>query len=265
MVSHDEKEKCMSADVTTYSGKTVLITGGGTGVGADMARAFASRGADVWITGRRADVLENVAASHPSIMTHTCDVTQEADIIALFDKMECADIVIANAGAAASAPFDKTSLELWHSLMGVNLTGVFLTLREGVRRLKACKRSSGRLIAISSITGKVGYPYISAYAASKHGVLGMVKVAALEVAKTGITVNAICPGYLDTEMTEKSINNIVTKTGISFEEAVDKLKIYSPQHRLFDADEVTAAALYLASEEARGVNGQGLSVCGGET
>ena len=93
----------------------------------------------------------------------------------------------------------------------------------------------------------------------------MVKVAALEVAKTGITVNAICPGYLNTEMTEKSINNIVTKTGISFEEAANKLKIYSPQHRLFEADEVTAAALYLASEEARGVNGQGLSVCGGET
>ena len=255
----------MSADANAYSGKTVLITGGGTGVGADMARAFASRGAAVWVTGRRAEVLENVAVAHPSITPHVCDVTEEADIIALFDKMECADIVIANAGAAASAPFDKTSLDLWRSIMDVNLTGVFLTLREGLRRLKASKRPSGRLIAISSITGKIGYPYISAYAASKHGVLGMVKVAALEVAKTGITVNAICPGYLNTEMTEKSINNIVTKTGISFEEAANKLKIYSPQHRLFEADEVTAAALYLASEEARGVNGQGLSVCGGET
>ena len=126
-----------------------------------------------------AEVLENVAVAHPSITPHVCDVTEEADIIALFDKMECADIVIANAGAAASAPFDKTSLDLWRSIMDVNLTGVFLTLREGLRRLKASKRPSGRLIAISSITGKTGYPYISAYAASKHGVLGLVKVAAL--------------------------------------------------------------------------------------
>lgn len=248
-----------------FSGKRVLITGGGTGIGADMAHSFASLGADVWITGRRADVLNKVASNMTSIKSQICDVTQEADIINLFDKMGCADIVIANAGAAESAPFDKTSLELWQSLMDVNLTGVFLTLREGLRRLKAEKRTFGRLIAISSITGKIGYPYIGAYAASKHGVLGMVKVAALEVAKTGVTVNAICPGYLTTEMTEKSIENIATKTGISHDEAADRLKIYTPQRRLFEVEEVTAAALYLASADARGVNGQGLSVCGGET
>ena len=131
--------------------------------------------------------------------------------------------------------------------------------------MKEASLPSGRLMAIASMTAKRSYPYISAYAASKHGVLGLVKSAALETAKLGITVNAICPGYLDTEMTQRSIAIIQQKTGLSAEAAEEKLKTFNPQHRLVDSEEITGVALYLASDNARGVNGQALSVCGGET
>ena len=180
--------------------------------------------------------------------------------------------MIANAGIAASAPLDKTDRSLWDQIIAVNLTGPFLTLREGLARMKAAHCRQGRLIAIASMTAKRAYPYISAYAASKHGVLGLVKSAALEVAALGtggseseqknITVNAICPGYLDTEMTQSSIANIAEKTGLSSEQAAEKLHSFSPQKRLFTADEVAQAALYLASPAASGINGQALSIDG---
>jgi NAD(P)-dependent dehydrogenase (short-subunit alcohol dehydrogenase family) len=254
---------------TDFTQKKVIITGGSSGVGANMAQSFASRGAEVWISGRREPALQAVASQHPTIHYVVADMADEQGVKRLFDAASenglPAEIVIANAGFADSAPLEKTSLQMWTDILAINLTGVFFCLREGLGRMKAASLPSGRLIAIASMTGKRSYPYISAYAASKHGVLGLVKSAALETAKLGITVNAICPGYLDTEMTQRSIAMIQQKTGLSAEAAEEKLKVFTPQHRLFDAEEVTAAALYLASDNARGVNGQALSVCGGET
>ena len=229
------------------------------------------------ITGRRQSALDEVAAASDKITTSVCDVTDEAAVTALFDHIAAtgpvADIVIANAGIAASAPLDKTDLSLWSDIMAVNLTGPFLTFREGLRRMKAAQVAGGRLIAVASMTAKRAYPYISAYAASKHGLLGLVKSAALEVAGKGengqqITVNAICPGYLDTEMTQASIANIAAKTGLSEQEAAEKkLHDFSPQKRLFTADEVAASLpFFLASPAAAGINGlQAISIDGGET
>ncbi len=265
-----------------FNGCKVVITGGGSGTGACMARHFAASGAHVIIAGRRKSVLEAVAEGCDTIYPFVCDVTLEKSIADLFNFAEtlganqsAADIVIANAGIAASAPLDKTDSALWEQIIAVNLTGPFLTLREGLVRMKAANCRQGRLIAIASMTAKRAYPYISAYAASKHGVLGLVKSAALEVAalrdtgagsaQENITVNAICPGYLDTEMTQSSITNIARKTGLSSEQAAEKLRNYSPQKRLFTADEVAQAALYLASPAASGINGQALSIDGGET
>jgi NAD(P)-dependent dehydrogenase (short-subunit alcohol dehydrogenase family) len=270
-----------------FTGRKVVITGGGSGTGACMAHHFAASGAQVIIAGRRKSALEAVSEGCDTIQPFVCDVTKERAVADLFDFAQAygvqgkgtteavPDIVIANAGIAASAPLDKTTRALWDQIIAVNLTGPFLTLRDGLLRMKAAKCQRGRLIAIASMTAKRAYPYVSAYAASKHGVLGLVKSAALEVAaiqasssdsaQKNITVNAICPGYLDTEMTQSSIAKIAEKTGLSEEQAAEKLHSFSPQKRLFTAGEVAQAALFLASPAASGINGQALSIDGGET
>ncbi len=171
------------------------------------------------------------------------------------------DILVNNAGIADSAPLVKTSDELWQRLLGVNLTGTFLCTRAALPAM--LQRGWGRVINIASIAGKTGAPYISAYTASKHGVLGLTRSVALEVATKGITVNAICPGYVETEMAEQAISNITSKTGKSEQEARDVLNRMSPQNRLVTPEEVAALALLLASEEGRGINGQAINVDGG--
>jgi len=173
------------------------------------------------------------------------------------------DIVVANAGASESAPFARTTLDAWNRMVAVNLTGVFLTLREASARLK--RAPWGRLIAIASTAGLKGYPYIAPYAAAKHGVVGLVKSVALETARSGVTVNALCPGFLDTEMTGQSIANIVLKTGMDTDAARASLERMSPQRRLFQPAEVTAAALWLCGPGSEGITGQAISISGGET
>lgn len=242
------------------NGKRVLITGGGTGTGADLARGFAGAGAAVVIAGRRAEPLEAVAARHDGVRAITADVTDEASVEALFAEAGPADIVIANAGAAASAPFARMSLDEWNAMLSVNLTGVFLTFREGLKRMEA----GGRLIAIASVAGLRGLAYTAGYTAAKHGVMGLVRSVALEVAKKEITCNAVCPGFIDTEMTARTIANIVEKTGRSREDALAALTATNPQGRLIRPDEVTAAALWLASSGADAVNGQAIVLNGGE-
>lgn len=241
-------------------GKRVLITGGGSGVGADMARRFSGAGAEVVVTGRRADPLEQLAKANPRIRAVVADVTQEASVQAMFEQAGPCDIVIANAGAADSGLLAKTTLDQWNAMLAVNLTGVFLTLREGVRQMPGW----GRLISVASIAGLKGFAYAAPYAAAKHGVVGLTRSLALEVARKPITVNAICPGYLDTEMTERSIANIVAKTGKTPEEAEAVLTATNPQARLIRADEVTATALWLCSPGAESVNGQSIALSGGE-
>lgn len=243
-------------------GRRVLITGGGSGLGADLARGFAAAGAEVVVAGRRQSALDAVAVEFPNISAQTADVTDEHAVARLFDAAEPIDVVVANAGAAASAPLTRTSVELWHEMLDINLTGVFLTLREALRRMRG--RDWGRLITIASTAGLKGYPYVAAYAASKHGAVGLTRAVAQEVATSGVTANALCPGYLATEMTERTIANIVESTGRSEAEATDALLAFNPQHRLIQPSEVTAAALWLCGPGSESINGQAIAIAGGE-
>lgn len=244
----------------TLSGKRVLITGGGTGVGAALAAGFAGAGAEVVICGRRPMPLEAVA-ERTGARALTADVTDEASVKALFAQAGPCDIVIANAGAADSAPFGRTTLDQWNAMLAVNLTGTFLTFREGLAQIPGW----GRMIAIASTAGLKGYGYVAPYAAAKHGVVGLVRSLALEIAKMPLTVNALCPGFLDTDMTDRSVATIVAKTGKTPEEARAALTASNPQKRLIQPAEVTAAALWLCAPGSEGINGQAIAIAGGET
>lgn len=244
----------------SVQGKRVLITGGGSGAGADLARGFATAGAEVVIAGRRIAALEAVAKGVPGIRLVQADVTDETSVARMFAAAGACDIVIANAGAADSEPFGRTSLARWNAMLAVNLTGVFLTLRDGLNQMPGW----GRLIAVASTAGLKGYAKIAPYAAAKHGVIGMTRSLALEIARKPVTVNAICPGFLDTPMTDHSIEVIAGKTGRSLADAKAVLEAMSPQNRLFQPAEVTATALWLCGPGAEGVNGQAINISGGE-
>ena len=244
----------------TLEGRRVLITGGGTGVGADLAAGFASAGAEVVICGRRATPLDAVA-ERTGALALTADVTDEASLKALFAQTGPCDVVIANAGAADSAPFGRTTLDQWNAMLAVNLTGTFLTFREGLAQMQGW----GRLIAVASTAGLKGYGYVAPYAAAKHGVVGLVRSLALEIAKMPLTVNALCPGFLDTDMTDRSVATIAAKTGKTPEEARAALTASNPQKRLIQPAEVTAAALWLCAPGSEGINGQAIAIAGGET
>lgn len=246
------------------SGKRILVTGGGSGLGRVLAEDFAAAGGDVHICGRRPKPLQVVTDATHGITAHILDVTDETATDAMFESIGHADIVIANAGIAESAPLHRTSTEMWHRIMAVNLTGCFLTFRAGLQQLRNAKCSWGRLIAISSITGLSGHRYASAYSASKHGVNGLVRSTAAELASSGITANALCPGYLDTEMTDRSIDNIIAKTGKSREDATGALAEMSPLGRLITPQEVSTAALWLCGPGSDAVNGQTIAINGGE-
>ncbi|HWM19806.1 MAG TPA: SDR family NAD(P)-dependent oxidoreductase [Ilumatobacteraceae bacterium] len=246
----------------TLETRRVLITGGGTGVGADLARGFAAAGAVVVVVGRRREPLETVAATNSHISAMVGDVTDEADVFRMFADAGPVDIVIANAGEAESVPLTKTSSELWERMLAVNLTGVFLTLRTGLRQMEG--RGWGRLITVASTAGLKGYAYASAYTAAKHGAVGLTRAAALDIAGTGITANALCPSYLNTEMTERTIANIMETTGRSHADTLKLLTRVNPQGRLIEPAEVTAAALWLCGDGSEGINGQAIVIAGGE-
>ena len=243
-------------------GQKALVTGGGSGAGAAIALALAHAGAEVVICGRRSSPLDLVAAKHDNISPQVCDITDEAQMISMFERLGPLDIVVANAGASTSAPFAKTSLEDFEAMMKVNLTGTFLTMREGLNAMKGRK---GRLVAIASTAAQKGYAYVAPYAAAKHGVLGMVRSVALEVARKDITVNAVCPGFLDTEMTQRSIANIMKTTGRSAEEALASLEATNPMHKLVPPEDVAKTVLWLCGPGSDMVTGQAISVSGGET
>ena len=244
------------------SGKTALVTGGGSGVGAVIALALAEAGARVVICGRRQAPLDAIASQHENVTAVTCDITDEEQVIKTVAEAGPLDIVVANAGASHSAPFAKTSLDSFDAMVSANLTGTFLTLREGAKAMDGRK---GRLIAIASTAGLKGYAYVAPYAAAKHGVVGLIKSIALEYARKGITANALCPGFLDTEMTERSIANIVEKTGRTAAEARASLEAINPMNRLVPPEDVASAVLWLCSDGADMVTGQAISISGGET
>jgi 3-hydroxybutyrate dehydrogenase len=251
--------------------RIALITGGGRGIGRAIALEFARAGASVAVAARTEAQVKDVAKEvedqfHTKALAVTCDVSSSASVGEMFATVkehfgQGPDILVNNAGIAESAVLIKTDDELWQRLLAVNLSGTFYCTRAALPEM--IQRGWGRVINIASIAAKLGAPYISAYAASKHGVLGLTRSAALEVAKNGITVNAICPGYVDTEMVSHGIENITRRTGLTAAEAKAGLEGMSPQNRLVTCEEVAALALLLASEDGRGITGQGINVDGG--
>jgi 3-hydroxybutyrate dehydrogenase len=251
--------------------RIALITGGGRGIGRAIALAFAAEGAQVAIAARTLEQVEQVAREisdrySTKALPITCDVSDVASVEKLFKEVSDGfgrgpDILINNAGIAESALIVKTDNDHWNRHLAVNLSGTFYCTRAALPAM--IQLGWGRIVNIASIAGKVGAPYISAYVASKHGVLGLTRVAALEVATKGITVNAICPGYVDTDMAAHAIQNITRRTGVSAEQAKATLEGMSPQNRLVTSEEVAALALLLVSEEGRGINGQAINVDGG--
>lgn len=242
-----------------------LVTGGATGIGRAIALELANAGMDVTICGRRAEPLEKVAAEHPKLHAMTADVTDEASVARLYEEAEAArgafDVVVANAGIASSAPAPKTTLEEWNRILNVNLTGAFLTVRPALAGM--ADRGGGRIVFIASVAGLRGAAYVAPYVASKHGVVGLTRALAEELLLTGVTVNAICPAYVETEMLEQSIRRVMEKTGRSEEEARRGFAEINPNHRLIQPDEVAAAALWLVSDAAISVTGQTIPISGG--
>ena len=251
--------------------KLAFITGGGRGIGRAIALAFAREGASVAVAARTREQIEKVAdeiAERFSLeaLAVECDVAYSESVKRGFERVDekfgrRPDILVNNAGIVETASLIKTDEAMWQRHLAVNLTGTYHCTRVALPAM--IERSWGRIINIASIAGKTGAPYISAYAASKHGVLGLTRSLALEPAAKGITVNAICPGYVDTQMTSRGIENIVDKTGKSADEALKAIKGSSPQNRLITAEEIAAVAVLLASEEGRGINGQAINVDGG--
>jgi NAD(P)-dependent dehydrogenase (short-subunit alcohol dehydrogenase family) len=251
--------------------RLALITGGGRGIGRAIALAFGREGARIAVAARTRKQVETVAnevASECGVeaLAVECDVASAESVNRAFELVkekfgQAPDIMVNNAGIVETAPFIKIDEAMWQRHLAVNLTGTFHGTRAVLPAM--LERGWGRIINVASIAAKTGAPYISAYAASKHGVLGLTRSLALEVGAKGITVNAICPGYVDTDMTTRGVENIVAKTGKSAEDAIEAIKQMSPQHRLVTPEEVAAVALLLASEEGGGINGQAINVDGG--
>ena len=257
------------ASSARLEGKAAVVTGGGRGIGAAVALALAEAGASVVVSARSRDEIEAVAGElrdrgHVAWAV-PCDVTDPAQVFTLAETagehLGRIDILVNNAGIVTSAPLRSLTLETWNRILAVNATGVFLCTKAFLPGM--VERGWGRVVNVASIAGKTGGPYISAYAASKHAVIGFTRSLAAEVATTGVTVNAVCPGYVDTPMTDGSVARIVEKTGADPETVRETMRRTSPQNRLMQPEEVALAVVNLCDPAARGINAQAVVVDGG--
>lgn len=243
-----------------------VITGGGSGIGLAIAQCLASYGAKVTLMGRNKVKLEKAASSISNSAFAVVDVADPESVAKAFQESESENgdisILINNAGIAETAPFHRTDLQTWQGTLDVNLTGAFLCTQQVYPKMR--EKKEGRIINIASTSGLKGYAYTTAYTAAKHGLIGLTRSLALECANTAITVNAICPGFTNTEIVSDAIANIVSKTGRSEDEALAELTKHNPQSRLIEPEEVAETALWLCSEAAGSVTGQSIVIAGGE-
>lgn len=252
-------------------GRHAVITGASRGIGASIAVTLARRGADLTLLSRdRAGLDTQVGklarAFDAKVQAITCDIAQAEQISTAFaqaaERFGPPQILINNAGAALAAPIGKTTLPMWQSMLAVNLTGAYLCIREVVGHM--VRGDYGRIVNVASTAGLTGYAYVAAYCAAKHGLIGLTRALAREMAKTGVTINAVCPGYTDTDIVADAIGNIVAKTGRSSEQALQELVAHNPQGRLVRPDEVAETVGWLCLPSSGSITGQSIVIAGGE-
>jgi NAD(P)-dependent dehydrogenase (short-subunit alcohol dehydrogenase family) len=253
--------------VNTLQNRHAVVTGGGQGIGAAIARLLVAQGANVTVLGRKLETVQALAAEQPErLHAVSADVSDAEQVQAAFanarQRFGPVSILINNAGQASSAPFLKTDLALWNQMLAVNLTGTLLCTQAAVPDMLAA--GWGRVVNIASTAGLTGYAYVAAYCAAKHGVVGLTRALALEFAKKGVTVNAVCPGYTETDIVRDSIANVMAKTGRTEAQARAEFTAGNPQGRLVQADEVADTVAWLCGHAASAITGQSIAVCGGE-